>query len=68
VQKADLEPSLNNSVPIFKMVWYVLLRPLRPELDGQVGLVVVATTSCRDNKVKMIRPQCQRKQAIPNKG
>jgi hypothetical protein len=32
----------------FKMVWYVLLRPLRPELDGhdQVQIIVTRALNC----------------------
>jgi hypothetical protein len=41
------------------MVWYVL-DPATSEAGAKwprIGLVVVATTSLRDNKVQMIRPQ-----------
>jgi hypothetical protein len=43
---------------LFKMVRYVFLRPPCTEAGARwprFGLVVVATTSCRDNKVQMIR-------------
>jgi hypothetical protein len=39
------------------MVWYVLLRLLRPKLDSQdLAWSSIATTSRRDNKDQMIRP------------
>jgi hypothetical protein len=47
----------------FKMVWYVLLRPLRPELVGkdQVQIIVTRALNCSHRftyctKVHMIRP------------
>jgi hypothetical protein len=37
-----------HDLPILKMVWYVLLRPLRPELDGQdqVQIIVTQALNC----------------------